>query len=251
MRMPLLLLTLLMVVESSAQQPFDAEHWLQHFLDYGREYRRQLPSLECDESMILQRVKNGKVTWEVRIETTLREIRDETKTDEFKDNYSFKTVDGKPPKPHFRVPYFVHGGFANALSGATNRDCYDYRVASIENGATIQINVDSRANVSDSACQDLPRDLHKVVRVDAASGAVKHVERSMEQDFSDKHHDVPFLSVDFAPQILGNQTLWLPARFEASDAGKQGHQVAIYSNFHRFVGEVKILPDAPGPEVTP
>ena len=106
MRMALLLFTFFAVAAFPVQQSVDADHWLQHFFDYSREYRRHLPSLECDESMVLQRVKNGKVKWEVRVETTLREIRDETQSDEFKDNYSFKTVNGKPPKVHFTVPYF-------------------------------------------------------------------------------------------------------------------------------------------------
>jgi hypothetical protein len=41
---------------------------------------------------------------------------------------------------------------------------------------------------------------------------------------------------------LGDDTFWLPVRFEASDLNKEGRMIATYSNFHRYIGVVKIVP---------
>jgi hypothetical protein len=82
------------------------------------------------------------------------------------------------------------------------------------------------------------------VLIDEASGVVKREERTMAQSYSDTHHRVPEVAVDFAPQKLGEETVWLPVRVECSDPGKNGRMVVSYSNFHRYAVETRIQPDA-------
>lgn len=243
MKVLALLLAALVVAPAAAQRPA-TEQELARVFAYAREFREKLPSLECDELILSQRVKKGKVKWEVRIEATLQELRDESGPDEFKDRRIFNSVDGKPPKKRFKLPYFVHSAFSNGLgmTGEPKPACLDYRIRSLDDN-TIELKVDSRPGVSDPSCADEPEEFHKTLWIDSASGAVKHVERDLSQRWANRHRDVPHALIDFAPQKLGGQMLWLPVRVEASDPEKEGRVIATYSNFHRFVGEGKILPD--------
>ena len=58
-------------------QQTSTEEQLRRVIAYTQAYRQHLPSLECDETMLSQRVKKGKVKREVKIKATLRELRDE------------------------------------------------------------------------------------------------------------------------------------------------------------------------------
>ena len=53
-----------------------------------------------------------------------------------------------------------------------------------------------------------------------------------------------FGGIDYAPQKLGEQTFWLATRFYTHDAKNTGRMLATYSNGHRYIGELKILPSA-------
>jgi hypothetical protein len=227
----------------TAQQTFDEEQ-IRRVIAYAQAYREHLPSLECDETMFSQRVKNGKVKWEVKIKATLRELRDENEPGGFRDDYTFNSVDGKPAKPNFRRPYLVYNVFANSLGiGESPRpNCFNYRFAILDDGRTIQFNVDSKPSVRDSSCKKIPDDYHKMMLIDAASGAVRHVERRISPQFANKNLEIPNITIDFAPQRLGEETFWLPVRFEASDLNQEGRMIATYSNFHRYTGVAKVLP---------
>ncbi len=227
----------------TAQQTSNEEQ-IRRVIAYAEAYREHLPSLECDETMLSQDVKNGKVKWEVKIKATLRELRDEKEPGGFRDEYTFKTVDGKPAKPNFRTPYFVYNVFANSLGiGESPRPaCFDYRFATLDDGRTLQFDIDSKPGVRDPACKKIPPDYHKMMLIDTASGAVRHVERSLSPQFADNTLEIPSVTIDYAPQRLGEQTFWLPVRFEASDPHKEGRMIATYSNFRRYIGVAKILP---------
>jgi len=227
----------------AAQQTSDQEQ-IRRVIAYAQAYRENLPSLECDETMLSQRVKDGKVKWEVKINATLRELRDENEPGRFRDDYTFKSVDGKPAKPNFRRPYLVYNVFANSLGiGESPRpNCFDYRFATLDAGRTLQFNIDSKPGVRDSSCKKIPDDHHKMMLIDAASGAVRRVERRISPQFAEQHLEVPYVAIDYAPQRLGEETFWLPARFEASDLHQEGRMIATYSNFHRYTGVARVLP---------
>jgi hypothetical protein len=227
----------------TAQQTFN-EDQVRRVIAYAQAYREHLPSLECDEMMLSQRVKNGKVKWEVKIKATLRELRDENEPGGFRDDYTFKSVDGKPAKPNFRTPYFVYNVFANSLGiGESPRpNCFNYRSATLDDGRTLQFNIDSKPGLRDASCKKIPDDYHKMMLIDTASGAVRRVERRVSPQFADNNLEIPYVIIDYAPQRLGEETFWLPVRFEASDVDQEGRMIATYSNFRRYIGVPKILP---------
>ena len=74
------------------------------------------------------------------------------------------------------------------------------------------------------------------------SGAVRRVERQISPVYAERNLEIPYVAIDFAPQKLEDQTFWLPVRFEADDLQLEGRMIATYSNFHRYIGETKILP---------
>ena len=228
---------------------------LERISAYQRTFRERIPSLEADASIVTQEVKKGKVKWEVRFEAVVRETRDEENPGKFQERLTFITVGGKPYNhKSFKLPYYANESFANSLgvAGPANHACLDYRFAMLDDGATLQLTVDWKPEAAGNpACKDVPEQEHKIVLIDVASGAVKHQERRMAQRFSDAHHDVPEIAVDFAPQKLGEETVWLPVHTEGKDPGKSGRMAVTYSNFHRYTGEARILSDAPegGPVV--
>jgi hypothetical protein len=213
---------------------------------YAKHYQATLPSLECDEQITSQALnKKGRVTWEVKIQSTLREIRTAHPYDPFLEKREYKSIDGHRPKRNFETPYFAEGGFAGLVGFKRweQRECFDYFV-SPENGAqTVRLEMTLKANFTDPSCAKLPLGLHRIVIADPETGRVLHTERTIEPDVMVRDKDVYFGEIDYAPQKLGEQTFWLPSRFYAHDDKDTGRMVATYSNCHRYTGELKILPD--------
>lgn len=225
-------------------QQTSSEEQLRRVIAYAQAYRDHLPSLECDETMLSQRVKNGKVKREVRIEATLRELRDGNEAGGFRDEYTFKSVNGRPGQPNLAtLPYFVYRAFANGLAvGESPRPtCFDYRFGTLDDGRTLEFNIDSKPGVRDAACEKIPDDYHKRMLIDTASGAIRRVERRISPLFADYNLEIPDITIDYAPQRLGEETFWLPIRFEANDLHQQGRMIANYSNCHRYAVDSKIV----------
>lgn len=238
----LLAIPLLVVAQQTSN-----EEQVRRVIAYTQTYRKHLPSLECDETMLSHRMKNGKVKEEIKVEATLRELRDKNEPGGFRDDYTFKSVDGKPAKPNFSIgtlPYFVYHAFANGLviGESLLPACFSYRFATLDNGRTLQFNIDSKPGFRDPSCKKIPDDYHKMMLIDAASGAVRRVERRMSPEFADHNLEIPYIVIDYAPQRLGEETFWLPMRFEAIDLHQQGGMIATYSNCHRYSVVSRILP---------
>jgi hypothetical protein len=225
-------------------QQTSTEEQLRRVIAYTRAHRQHLHSLECDETMLSQTVKNGKVTREVKIKATLRELRDENEPGGFTDNYTFKSLNGKPSEPNLgTLPYFVYKAFANVLGIGQSPipACFNYHFATLDDGRTLQFDIDSKPGVHDPFCKKLPDDYHKMMLVDAASGAVRRVERRMSPQFADDNLEIPYITVDYAPQRLGEEVFWLPMRLEAIDLHQQGRMIATYSNCHRYTVTSKMV----------
>jgi len=228
-----------------AQQTPSVDDEVARLFAYARDYHNRLPSLECDESIDSQQVKNGKIKWEVKVEAVLSEVRDPKISDGFRDSYQFKTVNGKPPGKSFKIPYLVQGAFPNAIGFAdeSQKNCFDYKLSQEDGGATLSLELAAKPPSSNPACKDVFEDYRKIVLIDVASGAVKHVTRTMSPAAARKHHETPFASIDYAPQSLGDLTLWLPTHLESHDEKDEGRMQASFSNYHRFAAKVTILPD--------
>ncbi len=229
---------------AEAQQTPTVDEFVTRLFAYSKDYRTKLPSLECDESVVSQQVKRGKVKWEVKTEATLRQVRDSKDPDEFNDSYTFKSVDGHAPKAHFKLPYFVNGAFANGIGFASEatRTCYDYTLSQEDGGATLRLEFAVKSASSDPVCKEVPAGFHKIVLVDATTGIAMHITRSMSLDAARKYHDAVFASIDYAAQPLGELTLWLPSRVESHDEKGERRMTANFSNYHRYTGEMRILP---------
>jgi len=240
---PLLVIPLLVMGQQTPGQQTTNEEQVRRVIAYAQAYREHVPSLECEETMLSQRVKDGKVKRQVKIKATLREVRDKSEPGGFRDDYTFKSGDSRPAKPDSRTPYFVYNVFANSLGIGDNPrpTCFDYRFATLDDGRTVQFNIDAKPGVRDPSCTKIPDDYHKMMLIDTASGAVRHIERRVSPEFADKNLEIPYVAIDYAPQRLGEETFWLPTRFEAIDLHQQGRMIATYSNCHRYTVVTKIV----------
>lgn len=198
-------------------QQISNEEQLRRIISYTQAYREHLPSLECDETMLSQRVRKGKVKQEVKIKATLRELRDENEPGGFRDDYTLKTVDGKPAPPDFStstLPYFVYKAFANGLAIGENPrpTCLDYRFATLDDGRTLQFNIDSKpqTGIPDPSCRKIPDDYHKMMLIDTPSGAVRRVERHISPQYADYNLEIPDITIDYGPQRLANRPFGFP-----------------------------------------
>lgn len=213
---------------------------------YAKQYQATLPSLECDEQITSQALnKRGKVTREVKVQTTLREIRRDDPYDPFQETREYKTVNGRPLRRPFRMPFFVQGGFANLVGFRRweQRECFDYIVAPGDNAQTVRLEMTLKAKPQNPSCARLPAGFHRVVIADPETGRILHSERTISPEVAAEGTEVYFGGIDYSPQKLGDQLLWLPSRFYAHDAENGGRMEAVYSNYHRYTGELKILPD--------
>lgn len=78
--------------------------------------------------------------------------------------------------------------------------------------------------------------------VERASGRVISVERTISAKAAKESKEIFYASMEYGPQEIGNETMWLPKKFTAHDAKGEGVMTAVYSNYHRFVGKATLLP---------
>lgn len=214
---------------------------------YAKQYQASLPSLECDEQIVSQSLNaRGKVAWQVKTRSILREIRTGDVYDPFVERRVFKSVDGHRPWGFQTgdMPYFVQGGFGSLVGFKRwqQRECFDYAVTSPDNGRTVRLEMTLKAKPASPACAKIPWGFHRIVIAEPDTGRILHAERTINPRLAEKNDDAYFGGIDYAPQKLGDQVFWLPARFYAHDAANRGSMVATYSNYHRYTGELKILP---------
>jgi len=221
---------------------------LDRLVAYANQYQATLPSLSCDEQITTQALnKKGKVTWDVKIQSTLREVRTEDPNDPFAERREFKSIDGHRPRRTFQtsqLPYFVEGGFAGLVifKRWEQRECFDYAVAAGDGGHTVRLEMTLKPKSTNPACAKLPAGFHRIVIADPETGRILHTERTIAPEEAVRNTEVYFGGIDYAPQKLGEQTFWLPSRFYSHDAENTERMFATYSNCHRYVGELKILP---------
>jgi hypothetical protein len=217
---------------------------------YAKQYEATLPSLACEEQITSQALnKKGKVTWEVKILSSLREIRTDDPYNPLLEKREFKIVNGHRAKATFQtfqMPYFVEGGFAGLVGFKRwqQRECFDYVVSSGDNGQTVRLEMTLKTGITSPSCAKLPSGLQRIVIAEPETGRVLHTERTIEPGVAEMSNEAYFGGIDYAPQKLGDQTFWLPARFYAHDANNTHRMSATYSNYHRYTGELKILPGA-------
>ncbi len=242
----LFLLPFLLPLRAAAQAPStptpEVNEVLTALYAYAKQYRDKLPALECHELVTSQYAHKGKVQKEVKMEGTLRETRATSGDEPFVEKYQFTTVDGKPAPQKWKIPYFVSLGFANAIGFSAPGDevCYTYQLRIEPNGQK-RLDLAARPNSTAPICHDHIESYRKTVILDPA-GHLLHIERSMSEADARRLKDVPYGEMDYAPEQLGDQVLWLPTRLLAHDAKDEGRMIAIYSNFHIYTAKTTILP---------
>lgn len=214
---------------------------------YAQQYESSIPSLSCDELITSQVVKNGRVKKEMKIESTLREIRTEGGRDPYQEKHQFRTVDGQPAQKKFDIPFFVQGGFANSM-GFRHPEwngCFDYQLTQGEDGKTLTLKLALREGSADPVCRALPEGYRKTVVVERASGRVMFVERSISARAAKEKREAFYASMEYAPQTIGDETMWLPKKLVTHDAKDEGGMTVVFSNYHRYVGKATLLPGEP------
>jgi hypothetical protein len=214
---------------------------------YANHYRATLPSLSCDELITSQALnKKGKVTRQVKVRSTPREVRTNNSFDPFTEVREFKSVDGRRPRAKFQtsqMPYFAEGGFGGLVGFKQweQRECFDYLLNSGEGDHTVRLEMTLKLKSTNAACAKLPTGFHRIVIADPETGRVLHSERTIAPQVAVRASRVYFGGIDYAPQRLGDETFWIPSRFIAHDAESTGRMFASYSNCHRYTGELKVL----------
>ena len=252
------LLSLLLVLAAAgcaqAQQIPTAQELVTRIEAYAEQYRKNLPSFEVDESAVTQQLKGDSVKWEVRLESTMHELRDEKNEGNFIENRTVRLVDGQPAPQRFKLPYFINGVFGNALGfhgGSESWSCYESRVNPGASPTTALFEFWVKPGPLPPVCKDIFENYRKSVLVDIATGRVLNLTRSMSERAAEKHHEVVFVEVDFAPQKLGEETFWLPVSFVSHNEKGDRRMEGRFSNFHRYAASVKVIESNPLPEVTP
>lgn len=216
---------------------------------YVEQYQATLPSLACDEQITSQATnKKGRVTWEVKTQSILREIRTDNPYDPFVEKREFTIVNGHRAKATFRtsqMPYFVVGGLAE-LAGFKRwqqRECFDYSLTPEENGQTVRVEMSLKARLTNPSCAKIPVGFHRVVIAEPETGRILHAERTIAPGEAEMNSKAYFGGIDYAPQKLGDRIFWLPSRFYAHDSSNSSRMSATFTNYHRYTGELKVLPD--------
>jgi hypothetical protein len=249
-----LLLVSVAAAFAPAQQLPTAQELATRIEAYAGQYRKNLPSFEVEESAVTQQLKGDRVKWEVRLEATMHELRDEKIEGSFIENITIRLVDGQPAPQRFNLPYFVNGVFGNALGFAGSADswsCFERRVSPGASPSTALFEFWVKPAPLPPDCKGIFENYRKSALVDIATGRVLHLTRSMSERAAEKHHEVVFVEVDYAPQKLGEETFWLPLHFVSHNEKGDRRMEGSFSNFHRYAASVKVIESNPLPEVTP
>lgn len=242
------LLLAILPLAAAKQQPPAENDLLDRLYASAAQYRATLPSFECDESILSRQMHyTGKTKQAVRVEGTMREIRKTPPDpyDPFTERHQFKKVNGRPVREgEVEMPYFILGGFANLIGfhSSEQKECFNYRITPLRDGP-VELRIDRKDQLTDASCKGILTGTHYVVIADA-EGHILHSERTIPSKIAWQFDEAYFAAIDYAPQRLGEQTFWLPTKFSSHNDTDTGTMEAVYSNCHRYTGDMKILSSA-------
>ena len=108
-----LALALALPAQAAADAPLSLPQLLAHLGEEALRLRHALPSFTCQQSVISQELKKGKVVRSVALTATVSaQRREDGKLDE---SFVPITVDGRPFSGGFTMPTYVTGGFSRTL----------------------------------------------------------------------------------------------------------------------------------------
>jgi hypothetical protein len=217
-----------------------------------------LPNIDCEEHVRSVQIIDNKVKHEITLDSTIRATR-QPNADEFKEERSIHTLNGKTPKkqPQVTLPLSLAGGFGNSFSPYLSlkyERCHEYElVPSGRDRETLLEVVDKLENYRDPVCSQFSVDTKARFWLDADSLRILRMEAVSPH--AGERIGLKTLSTrtEYALVPLGQSSYLLPARVHAELARNDGSVAeqydAEYSKCRRYGATVKILPgvsEAPG-----
>ena len=209
-------------------------------------YDAKAPSLSCHESIVMEERKHGEVKRRTLVEATIRVVRVANARTPLVESHEFLTRNGEAVKEQrFNMSYWLVGGFANGLGHSLERlrPCLEARAEKVEAGWRLELAWKPGAEAQEVCRQPAVPGFHKTLLLDEA-GHVLRVERTLPPEVAKKLGEASFVALEFAPVVLGAQTVWLPARLDSHDVKDENRLEVRYSGCRLFGGSMTILPGA-------
>ena len=213
---------------------------LRHLATVADSLEHTLPSFECQEQVVSQRILRNKVKKRVEFTAAIRAKRGSD--GQLDETFTVSELNGKPvSKRSFGMPIYVSGGFEHALRyfAPDQQACYRYTLSAGR--------IDFESVAEDDARAECRSSGVKGFALLDADGNVSHIERHVEEDAAEKHGLIPFAAIDFAPVELDKRTFWLSQHVVAEEqhGDWKGRFEANYSACRLFTATVKIGPAEP------
>ena len=246
---PALLLLLALALPAAAQSKPNDPPTLNQILDRlsrdADEYAAFVPNFFCDEHVLSQELKSGKVKKEATLDSNFRVVRAKTGPTfgQLVETKEPRLLNGRPTtKAHVNLPIVIADAFTSAVKtffSADARSCYTYKL--LDNGTgPIEVDFTIRDVLIPMVAQCgafAPGTTGKAL-VDRTTLHAIHVDRA--------HPDAPgkitnSASVDFTKIDFGSGSFYLPTTVDAL-VGTQYRYRATYSNCHKLAVTTTITP---------
>ena len=224
------------------QQTPELQHVLAKLGDAAVELERSLPSFTCEESVVSQEVREGKVRRSVAFTATMRARREPD--GRLAESFQIATLDGKPfTDGRVKAPVMVSGGFGEALRyfHPEQQRCYAFELS------PGRIDFKTIADGLAHGCHETG--MVGFARLDQ-EGNVTYLERTIPADSAKPTHLATYASVTFAPVTMGEKTYRLSRKMiaEMPEGKSVGRFDATYANCRLFkatvtIGPAEALPD--------
>ena len=239
----------LALTTSLAAQTSVSAELLNQLVANAEQYRLTIPSLTADESIESEISYHGLLRHKVRASGTFRAVRGKP-GEPLQESRQITMVNGKPVAQNapVRLPLVLSGGFGRfqeMFFSPQHVRCFAFTLLPESGpGGTLQIAIRAVEDLdSQPGCPSGYKGLTGLAGVDRVSHQLVHIERTLP-DSRDNRGGAPFASVDCAPTKVGDETFWLPTQVAGGTPTQfiRRKFVARYSNYHRYVASVKLLP---------
>ena len=217
---------------------------LDSLAEQSRVYLQTMPNFTCDESIRAEEKKKGKTRHLTETTGSFRVLKSLDGGWPVESRL-VAVENGKPVKQgtNAKLPVVLKGGFGRVLPlyfDAARRSCFRY---ALEPGRVTFEAVPEVAALP--ACAGVAPQAKGFAALDAGTGAVTHVERTVPDTVAAKTGYAAFSAVDFATAQMNGQSLQVPQRIvgEIARGDSRYRFEAQYSSCHLFTGTARLLPD--------
>ena len=224
------------------QQTPELQRVLAKLGEAALELERSLPNFTCNETVVSQELREGKVRQGVTFTATMRAQRQADGT--LAETFQITTLDGKAfTDGVLKAPVMVSGGFDRAMRyfHPEQQRCYDF---SLSPG---QIDFKSSAESLLQGCKEAG--MAGFARLDA-DGEVTYLERTVPVETAKRLKLASYAEVTFAPVTMGQVTYRLSRHMvaERPEGRSIGRFEATYDHCRLFkstatIGPAETLPD--------